>query len=55
MEPNRATITMNRPGDPRVERLDQAGRLTGQKIPASDGTFQIDGARDKTPYYLIRY
>ncbi len=55
MEPIRARITIRRAGLPKVIVLDHDGRATDKSIPASDGSFAIDGARDQTPYYLIRY
>jgi hypothetical protein len=34
--------------------LDHDGRLTGRTTSVEDGSFTIDGSRDKTPYYLIK-
>ena len=55
MEPVRARIEVEKPGQATVHVLDHAGRRTGRTLPVRDGTFEIDGARDKTPYYLISY
>ncbi len=55
LEPVRATIRLDRPGTPTVHVLDHNGRLTCRTLPVENGQFQIDGARDQTPYYLIRY
>lgn len=55
MEPVKATIRIERDGNPTVELLDHDGLPTGKTIPVQDGTFTIDGARDATPYYVVRY
>jgi hypothetical protein len=55
MEPVKARIAVRKQGSPRVILLDHDGRITGQTIPVEDGAITIDGGRDKTPYYLIRY
>jgi len=55
MEPVRATITIRRPGNPTVYLLDHDGCRTATTLPITAGTFEIDGARDKTCYYLITY
>jgi hypothetical protein len=55
MEPVEAEITIRRPGNPQVIVLDHDGLPTGRSIPVAGGTFTIDGARDKTPYYVVRY
>ncbi|MEK7995349.1 MAG: hypothetical protein AAB403_16220, partial [Planctomycetota bacterium] len=55
MEPVEAEIMIRKPGDPKVIVLDHDGAPTGRTIPAADGTFTIDGARDKSPYYVVRY
>jgi len=55
LEPVKATISIDRPGNPKVELLDHDGLPTGKTLPVKDGTFTIDGAADKTPYYLITY
>jgi hypothetical protein len=36
-----------------VELLDHDGLPTGKSLPVEDGTFRIDGARDRTPYYRV--
>ena len=55
IEPVKARITVARPGTPRLIHLDHDGRATDRTIPVEDGSFTIDGARDRTPYYLLRY
>ncbi len=55
MEPVQARITVDRADAPRLIPLDHDGRLTGRTIPVTQGAFVIDGARDHTPYYLLRY
>jgi hypothetical protein len=55
MEPVKATIRLTRPGAPTVHVLDHDGCKIGQTLPITHGTFEIDGARDKTCYYLIEY
>jgi len=55
MEPVSARIEIRRKGDPVIHVLDHAGRKTGRTLPAPNGTFEIDGARDKTCYYLVSY
>lgn len=55
MEPVEAEITIRKPGDPKVIVLDHDGLPTGTAVPAAGGTFTIDGASDKTPYYTVRY
>ncbi|GAB6187803.1 hypothetical protein JCM17478_33050 [Thermopirellula anaerolimosa] len=53
MEPVSAEITIRRQGKIRVLVLDQAGQETGRELPVERGRFTIDGARDRTPYYLV--
>ncbi len=55
MEPVKARITINKPGGPTVHVLDHAGCRTGRSLPVKGTTFTIDGARDKTCYYLVEY
>ena len=55
LEPVKAEIRIDRPGAPTVHVLDHNGRKTGHTLPAVNGLFHIDGARDRTPYYLISY
>ncbi len=55
MEPVKAAIALRRPGSPKVIVLDHDGRLTDRLLPVADGAIRIDGARDKTAYYLIQY
>jgi len=55
LEPVKASITIRRPGNPRVIPLDHDGNRTDKTLPVSNGTFAIDGARDQTPYYLIAF
>lgn len=55
MEPVKAAISIRRNGQPTVHVLDHDGCRTGKTLPVSDGEFEIDGARDKTCYYLVTY
>jgi len=55
MEPVRATISLKRKGAKKVILLDHDGCLTEKTIPIRNGTFEIDGAVDKTCYYLVRF
>jgi hypothetical protein len=55
MEPVKASFKLQRPGQATVFLLDHDGRLTEKMLPVIDGAFTLDGARDRTPYYLIRY
>jgi len=55
LEPVRARITIKRSGTARVIVLDQEGRPTDRVLPSADGSFDIDGARDRSPYYLLQY
>jgi hypothetical protein len=55
MEPVKAAVTIRKDGSPKVFVLDHDGKISERKIPVENGTFTIDGARDKSPYYLVRY
>jgi hypothetical protein len=55
MESVRAKITLKRPGLPMVYLLDHDGLQTQKTLPVQNNTFEIDGNRDKTCYYLITY
>lgn len=55
MEPVKAKITVRRSGAAKVIVLDHDGRITKKEVPLDGGSVTIDGARDKTPYYLLRY
>jgi hypothetical protein len=55
MEPVKAQITIRKQGDPVVHVLDHDGCRTDKTLPVQNGTFTIDGARDRTPYYLVEY
>jgi hypothetical protein len=55
MEPVKGRISLRRPGAFQVILLDHDGRLTDRTLPVENGAFTFDAARDKTPYYLIRY
>ena len=55
LEPVKAEITIKKKGKPVVHVLDHAGARTGKKLKINNGTFTIDGAQDKTCYYLIEY
>lgn len=53
LEPVVATIASRKLEDYEVKILDQDGRLTGKSISISEGSFTINGQKDKTLYYLI--
>jgi hypothetical protein len=55
LEPVKATISIRRPGEPRVYLLDHDGLRTNKTLPAQNGTITINTARDKTPYYLVEF
>jgi len=55
IEPVKATISIHKNGHPTVHVLDHDGCRTGKTLPVTGGTFEIDGARDKTCYYLVTY
>ena len=55
MEPVKAEITIKKAGAAKVIVLDQDGLPTDKTLPIQDGKFTIDGANDKTPYYLVQY
>jgi hypothetical protein len=55
MEPVKARIAIKKAGNPKVIVLDHNGRRTEKTLPVTDGAFEIDGARDKTCYYLVTY
>ena len=55
MEPVKAKITLKRPGLAEVHLLDHVGLRTLQTLPVQNNTFEIDGTRDETCYYLITY
>lgn len=54
MEPVKARITLKREPSA-VYLLDHDGILTKKMLPVENGSFEIDGAQDKTCYYLITY
>ena len=53
LEPVKAEITLKRLGSAKLILLDHDGRRTSHEILIEGGRFDIDGARDKTPYYLL--
>ena len=55
MEPVRARISIRKDGNPTVHLLDHDGCRTRETIPVKNGTFDIDGARDRTCYYLVTF
>ena len=55
MEPVQARLTLRKTGTPQVLVLDHDGRPTEGTLEPAGGTLTIDGARDRTPYYLVRY
>lgn len=55
MEPVKAKVTLKRPGLPKVYLLNHDGLQTQKTLAVQNNTFEIDGHRDKTCYYLITY
>ncbi len=55
MEPVKAEITLRRPGTPKIHLLDHSGGRTEKTVQVAGGSFEIDGARHKTCYYLVSY
>ena len=56
MEPVKAEILIGGKGPIKdVHVLDHSGRRTGKTIAVAEQTFTIDGARDKTCYYLVTF
>ena len=55
MEPVKVTIGIVKAGAPKLSPLDHDGLRTATTLPTENGTFTIDGARDKTPYYLVEF
>jgi len=53
MEPVRAKIELPKKAGTTVILLDHNGRRTDKTLPVRDGIVEIDGARDKTCYYLV--
>lgn len=53
LEPVEATISIRKAGTGRVHLPDHDGLRTETSLPSRNGTFDIEGARDKTPYYLV--
>jgi hypothetical protein len=55
LEPVSATLTFTGRTIDRVDVLDNSGYPTGTTLDAPNGTLAIDGARDKTIYYLVSF
>ena len=55
MEPVVATINIEKPGQPTAYLLDHDGLRTDKTLDISEGILEIDGARDRTPFYLVQY
>jgi hypothetical protein len=55
MEPVRATVRIDRPGQAVVHILDHDGNRTGRTLEIKDRTFHLDTGRDASPYYEIVY
>jgi hypothetical protein len=55
MEPVKASFSVAGRGSPTVHVLDHSGRRTGETLPTNGHRFEIDGARDKTCYYLVTF
>jgi len=56
MEPVKATVRIQREGNPVVHVLDHDGRRTGRTVAvAEDGRFEVDGSATQAVYYEIDY
>jgi len=55
MEPLKLTITSGRAGQPKVYLFTHDGLRRKTMLPVENGTFTIDGTRDKTPSYLLEF
>ena len=55
LEPVRATVAILGRSIAAVNVLDHNGRRTGNSLPAPEGRFIIDGARDRALYYEVRF
>jgi hypothetical protein len=55
LEPVKASFTLRRPGAARLILLDHDGKRTDRGQPIRNSAFTIDGAKDRTPYYLIEF
>ncbi|MGA2033047.1 MAG: hypothetical protein ABSG68_12375 [Thermoguttaceae bacterium] len=55
LEPVKATITIAGRPIRSVNVLDHDGRRTGKTLSFGDGSFSIDGARDRTMYYEVMF
>jgi hypothetical protein len=55
MEPVKAALRLGRSGRPTVTLLDHDGMRTENTLAVENGVIPIDGARDRTPYYLVEY
>ncbi len=53
LEPVRATVSIAGRPIAAVHVLDHDGRRTGRTLPAADGRFTLDGAKDKAIYYEV--
>ena len=53
VEPVKATITFTKRHIAAVNVLDHDGKRTGRTLPVTNGSFTIDGASDKTPFYEV--
>ena len=53
MEPVKANITIAGRRITEVRLLDHDGRRTERTVPATNGQFALDGAREQTPYYEV--
>jgi len=54
MEPVHALVALRGRAVQRVVKLNHNGAETGEHLESADGVFAINGARDKTPYYLVQ-
>ena len=53
LEPVKATITISDHKIAAVNILDADGKPTGNTLPVTNGTFTVDGTKDKTMYYQV--
>lgn len=54
LEPVKGTISVKNKRDFDVVVLDHDGKRTSVKVPVNEGSFEIDGEKYKTMYYLIK-
>ncbi|NJN26478.1 MAG: hypothetical protein HC819_11120 [Cyclobacteriaceae bacterium] len=55
LEPVKLTMSISRKTTPKVSVLDHSGNKTGKSIEVKNGTWQLDGTKTETIYYLLEY